>query len=246
MTTGEFATASFASMLEATSREAGSEVGDGVRRLRRIVKGHIERPAQLPLYIYVAVRQLYRTYLTLSWEVGHLGSLDASLSIALSRLGRAQLVQRVHRTGGDFALIGRICQALHPHIDEDPRVAEAEEVLLSWTDREAHLFCMLVPLANYADELRKELTQLSRAQVTVAAGLAARLKQAERAMTPVLRELAQTTQVLHQLAEELKPLTTTAPPAHSPSSSSKEAAVLLELQTTLLKGAREAPKETTT
>jgi len=65
-------------------------------------------------------------------------------------------------------------------------------------------------------------------------------------MTPCFRELAQTTQVLHQLAEELKPLTTTAPPAHSPSSSSKEAAVLLELQTTLLKGAREAPKETTT
>lgn len=155
-------------------------------------------------------------------------------------------MQRVHRTGGDFALIGRICQALHPHIEEDPRVAEAEEVLLSWTDREAHLFCMLVPLANYADELRKELLLLSRSPVTLAAGLATGLKRAERAMAPVLRELAQTTQVLHQLAEELKPLTTSTLPAHSPSSSSREAAVLQELQTTFLTSARQAPKETTT
>lgn len=252
MGTGRFATTSLASMLEATSREAELRVAAGVRRLRRIIKGRIDRPAQLPLYLYVAIRQLYSTYLALTHEVTQLGTFDSSISTALARLARAQMVQRVHRSGGDFALIGRICQALHPH-EEDPRVSEVKEVLLSWTNREAHLFSVLVPLANYADELRREVTQLrsggadGSGDPTTPASLAARLKEAGRDMAPARRHLGQATLLLHQLAEELKPLTTASPsPSPQTSSlrpSSQETTVLGDTQATYSSRTTHIPKE---
>ena len=237
---GGVAATSFASMLEAMSREAGAQVTEGIRRLRRVLNGRVERPTQLPLYVYVAVRQLYRTYLTLTWEVSHLGSLDVTTTAALDRLSRNHLVQRIHRTGGDFALITRVCKALRPHVELDARIAEAEEVLLSWTDREAHLFCMLVPLANYTDEVRKEVGQLLNARARVPTGAAdSRVKEAQRAMAPVLRHLGRTTQLLHEFGEELKPLTNETPGAPVASTLHKEDAVLNDLKKKALNRPRE-------
>ena len=157
-------------------------------------------------------------------------------------------MQRVHRSGGDFALIGRICQALLPH-EEDPRVSEVKEVLLSWTNREAHLFSVLVPLANYADELRREVTQLrcgsadGSGDATTPASLAARLKEAERDMAPARRHLGQATLLLHQLAEELKPLTTTSHQTSSLQPSPQETAVLGDTRTTYSGRTTHVPKE---
>jgi hypothetical protein len=225
MATGGLVATSFASMLEAMSREAGLEVEGNVRRLRRVVGGGASRgarhgalPQQLPLYLYVAVRQLYRTYLTVTWEVSQLAELDGTAPGALERLSRTHLVHRIHRGGGDFALIGRVCLALAPHAESSAEVADAERVLRSWTDREAHLFRMLVPLANYLEALSQELAQLTHPEAIVA-----RVKEAQRELAPARRQLATTSRLLHALAEELKPLAGSSPSVvSSPSTDHRE------------------------
>lgn len=213
MATGGLVAASFASMLEAMSRAAGLEVEGDVRRLRRVVgvdvsggARHGAPPSQLPLYLYVAVRQLYRTYLTVTWEVSQLSELDGTAPGALERLSRTHLVHRIHRGGGDFALIGRVCQALAPHAESSAEIADAERVLHAWTNREAHLFRMLVPLANYLEALSQELAQLTHPEA-----IAIRVKEAQRELAPARRQLATTSQLLRALAEELKPLAGSSP-----------------------------------
>lgn len=212
MTTSGFGAASYTPMLDAMTGEAADEVARGVARLRRAVVARVERPAQLPLYIYVTVRQLYRTYLTLAWEVSHLGELDLDHPSVLDRLSRNQLVQRVHRTSGDFALIARVCAALHPYAGSDARVADVEAVLRSWGDREAHLFRVLVPLANYAEKLKTEVTELLGVMGPGPLGPArGRIQEAQRALQPVAAHLSRATKLLHEFAEELKPLSAAGP-----------------------------------
>ena len=219
MSTGGWGKAPFASMLEAMAQQASIDVIEGVGRLRRVLLDRSAGRGQLPLYAYVAVRQLYRTYLALAWEVNNIAELEVVGPTALERLSRSHLVLRIHRTAGDFTLIERVCRALHPHAEVNPLVAEAQEVLGSWAQRDQHLFRVLVPLANFTEELRLELGRLlDSGGPDARRKLEACLGEAQKAMAPVLRQVSLTAQVLHRLAEELKPLTTD--PSGSTSSSS--------------------------
>jgi hypothetical protein len=225
MANGGWGKTPFASMLEAMSQQASMDVIEGVGRLRRVLLDRSAGRGQLPLYAYVAVRQLYRTYLALAWEVNNIADLEVVGPAALERLARSQLVLRIHRTAGDFALIERVCRALRPHAEVNPLIAEAEEVLESWAQRDHHLFRVLVPLANFTEELRLELGRLLDGGPDAREELDACLGEAQKAMAPVLRQVSLTAQVLHRLAEELKPLSTDPSGSTSSSANTKEGAM---------------------
>jgi hypothetical protein len=194
----------FAPILQMMSLDASRQVAEGVVQLNEVIHGSVRRRIRLSTYLRSAVEQLYRTYFTLACEVRRVCTLDSGeLAGAIAGLRRRELVARVHRTKGDFSVIERLCHALQPHGDNDPGLASAAAILGRWTDREVHLFGLLVPLATYTEELARELEALvlsSRDLDRVDARLAA----ARSAMNPVLRHLCNAAGVLNHFHEDLK------------------------------------------
>jgi hypothetical protein len=191
----------FASMLHVMVNDARSDVEAGTRQLADIVRRY-SRQSFLTICIREAVRQLYRTYVTLAGEVTLLGGPGAGAAAGLERITRRHLVNRIHQTGGDFALIDRMCRSLASMADQGTGVAETERVLRRWANREVHLFRILVPLANFAEELSSDVTMALSRSGTSGALLDACLRNAHRSMAPAFRELSLTARSLQRFAQE--------------------------------------------
>ena len=195
---------SFGPMLERMCHQAGAEVDRSLRALEQIIAlTHRNRP-KLSLYVLTSVEQLYRTYLALAWEVSRLST--GSDATGLERLTRSQVVQRVHQKAGDFQLIGKLCETLRAYREDAPVTAIAQ-VLEGWTDREVHLFGMLVPLAHYAEEVRRDLTQLAALAPAQAASVAARRRDVEKTLAAPFRQLGFTAHQLYQFSQKLSAFT---------------------------------------
>jgi hypothetical protein len=178
-------------------------VDNGVRHLKDIVRRHA-RQRWLLAAIREAVEELHRSYVTLAGEVTLLGGAGSSVPLGLERISRSQLVQRIHRTGGDFRLIARWCRELES--TADPGLEEAQLVLRRWANRDVHLFRILVPLASFAEELREDVAHAMGASGPSGALLDACLRNAHRAMVPVFRELSMTAGALRQFSREFDSL----------------------------------------
>jgi hypothetical protein len=185
-----------APILVKTSTYAYGEVTLGIREFDTAVRNATGRRDRLNLYLRVALEHLYRTYLTLLWEVERVCCLDADqLQQVIPVLMRRSLVTRVHQGAGDFAVIHRAYHLLanHAKVDIPERL----------TNREVHLFALLVPLAAYTDELAKDLETLLLSGASASA-VEARLVHARREIEPVLRHLGLATRALKHFIDELK------------------------------------------
>jgi hypothetical protein len=205
---------SFALMLECSAREARADVEAGVAHFRGILAAAANH-RWLVSYVREAVRQLYKSYVTLAGEVTLLGGTGAGSDAGLERLGRSQLFHRVHQSGGDFALIGRLCGSLAARPERASVVREAEHALRRWANRDVHLFRLLVPLLYVAEELRADVWEIREAVADPARRLDACLRNAHRSMRPVFRELSLAAHLLHRFAGELDAAlpSTAVPPA---------------------------------
>lgn len=190
----------FALLLRLMVRDARGDVELGVKQLRAIIRRH---PTQRWLRVYVreAVRQLYRSYVALAGEVTFLGGPGAGSPTGLECISRRELIHRVHQTGGNFSLIDTLCRSLRAMGAGAAGAHEALAVLSRWGNREVHLFRMLVPLANYAEELRADVASAHQAEPSEAL-VDACLRNAHHAMAPVFRELSAAASTLQRFARE--------------------------------------------
>ena len=194
-------------LLEVTTRDAGHQVAQGIDRLRAAVVSSRRRHPRLAEYAHAATRELYRTYTALMIEASRIGRFGAEELGSLTTLQRSRLVTRVHHSIGNFVLIEKLCQTLQPHAAADDAVAEVEDVLRGFSDREVHLFGMLVPMATYADDLCTEVRSIVTLPSLMVHAIESRCLVARRAINPVYRHLARTTRLLQEFADELKRFT---------------------------------------
>lgn len=199
---GDFLSTPFVLLLEVMARDARNDVDQGVNHLKALIKrdaGH----RWLLVYVREAVRQLHRSYVALAGEVTLLGGPAASGATGLERISRRELVHRVHRTGGDFSLIARQCDALGAIPGRGAAVDETHAVLRRWANRDVHLFRILVPLVNYAEELKADVANALSQPEARGALLDACLRNTHRAMAPVFRELSLSARGLQDFGLEL-------------------------------------------
>lgn len=183
------------------SIDAHRDVTDGIRELNDVFHAQPDLPMRRQT-LRSAVEELHRTYLTLVWEAQRVCTLtQEKLSREIEALQRRNLVPRVHRGRGDFSVVDRACNLLQAHGEQDHDLAAAAAVPLRWTNREVHLFGLLVPLAAYAEELARELQSLALSPEPQT--VQARLEHARREMEPVLKLFCLTAQALKGFMEEL-------------------------------------------
>ncbi len=186
----------FVPILLTMSIDAHRDVTEGIREFTHAFETTTRRKRWLSLCLRVAIQQVHRTYLTLIWEAQRVCTLKPSeVTVAIEALHRRNLIARVHKARGDFALVDRACNLLQTEgsVAADPQ---------RWTNREVHLFALLVPLASYTEELARELEGLV-ASAKGSHSLESRLEHARREMEPVLRHFILTAQALQRFMEVL-------------------------------------------
>ena len=178
------------------STQAYGEVTEGIRELDLALQAATRRRLRWKLYLQVAVHHLRRTYLTLHAEALKVCQIDPDqLLPAIQTLRRRSLVARVHQGSGDFAVIHRAYRLLG---SQGPF-----SIVERLTNREVHLFALLVPLAAYTDELARDLEHLVLG-LAPRAQLEARLYHARRDLEPVLTHLDRSAKALQTIFEALK------------------------------------------
>jgi|GEM_PF-2864878 len=190
-----------APMLLTMSISAHRDVVEGIAELKDGIGRVPRRKLLMSLCLKAAAEQLLRTYVTLVWEAQRVVGLSvAKVGPAIEALQRRNVVTRVHKTRGDFQRVERACDLAFTQGVQNHQLARVAEVPRHrWTNREVHLFALLVPLAAYMEELGRELQGLTADPTRVEA----RLAHARREMEPVLQRFADTTQALQQFMDDL-------------------------------------------